>query len=228
MPVFGDVVEGMDVVGRIVQGDVIQEIRIDRVGDKAISFRPTTESWGAMLGEVTERVAAHEEKKAAAEREWIARHYPKATGPSGGVLTERLAPGNASAAPLLVRYRGTALRYLGLVAGREGPPIEEISFTSSANGTPRHGAPEVFTVRTEKHHRPSIDEALTSMAPGERRIVIVPAALAYGKAGSSSPEVFGIKRFVISPQYDARIRSRSDGSIGIGSGAQRRARILLV
>ncbi len=45
--VFGEVVEGMDVVMRIVQGDVVQSVRILRVGAKAQAFHPTTASFQA-------------------------------------------------------------------------------------------------------------------------------------------------------------------------------------
>ncbi len=200
--VFGDVVEGMDVVQKIVQGDVIEQIRIVRVGKKAESFRPTTESFRALVAEATKRVADHEEKKRAAEREWIARNHPNAAGPPGGVLTERLAPGMPapSSGPLRVKYTGKALRYMGHVTGREGPPIEEIAFASGVNGVVGNTAPEVFTVEIGKTRiNPGLDEAIAAMAPGERRVVIVPAALAYGRAGSYAPESPGAKRLVISP-----------------------------
>jgi len=71
--VFGEVVEGMDVVMRIVQGDVVESVRILRVGAKAQAFRPTTESWKAQRDAAVQRVAGHVEKKRVAEREWSAR-----------------------------------------------------------------------------------------------------------------------------------------------------------
>src|SRR6185369_5213172 len=144
--VFGEVVAGIDVVMRIVQGDAIERIRIVRNGAKARMFQPSTESFRAMVRRAGERVAEHEEKKHAAEREWVARHYPKAAGPAGGVLTERLSDGTPApnAAPLRVRYRGTALRYMGLVLGREGPPLDEIPFVSEANGLPGNTEPQAF------------------------------------------------------------------------------------
>src|SRR6266700_75601 len=104
--VFGEVVRGLDVVMRIVQGDVVESVRIVRVGSKAEAYHPSTESFRAMVTDAERRVAEHAEKKRAAEREWLARNGPKvevlsptAEVPTGGVVK--------------VRYRGTALRYMG-------------------------------------------------------------------------------------------------------------------
>ena len=96
--VFGDVVEGLDVVMRIAQGDVMESVRIVRVGSKAEAFHPTTQSFQAMVQAAEQRVKDQAEKKRVAEREWIARNYPKAVGPTGGVLTEQLAAGSGRTA----------------------------------------------------------------------------------------------------------------------------------
>jgi cyclophilin family peptidyl-prolyl cis-trans isomerase len=247
--VFGEVVEGLDVVMRIVQGDVVESVRIVRVGPQAQAFHPATESFQAQVRAAVERVAEHEEKKRLAEREWIARNYPTATGPAGGVLTERertvpnyptatglaggvsterertvpnyptatgpaggvlterLAgpaegPGLPNAGgPLRVRYRGTEVRYMGQVIGREGPPLETISFASGEGGVPGFvDPPRVFLFQpgTTKVN-PGLDSVIAGMLPGERRVVIVPAAQAYGRAGFYPPEVPGKRRFVVSP-----------------------------
>lgn len=215
--VFGEVMEGMDVVMRIVQGDVVQSVRIERVGTKAQAFHPATESFRAQVRAAEQRVAEHVEKKRAAEAEWIARHYPKAAGPAGGVLTERLAAGFAAHGIAVdgkekrVRYRGTEVRYVGDVTGRIGAPIEEIAFGSGEGGAPGFEDPaRAFTVEPGKTKiNPGLDGVIAEMAVGERRIVIVPAALAYGRAGLHPPEIAGKRRFVISPYtllvYDVEV-----------------------
>jgi cyclophilin family peptidyl-prolyl cis-trans isomerase len=205
--VFGEVVEGMDVVMRIVRGDVMESVRITRVGTKAAEFHPTTESFRALVTAAEQRVAEHAEKKRLAERDWIARSYPNAQGPAGGVLTEQLVAGRQAAdkaAPpsvLRVRYHGSRVRYVGDVLGRDGPPLEVTTFGSGEGGVPGFvDPPQVFNVEVGKTKiNPGLDNAILGMLPGERRVVIVPAAQGYGRAGLYPPETKGKRRFVISP-----------------------------
>jgi peptidylprolyl isomerase len=191
--VFGGVVDGLDVVMRIVQGDIVETVRILRVGARAQAFHPTTDSFRALLAAAQKRVAEHTEKKAAAERDWIAAHYPKAAGPEGAAADHP--------ASLRIRYHGTALRYVGDVMGREGPPLEEISFASGATGAPGYiDPPQPFAVEPGKTKiNPGLDTVIASLRPGERRTVVIPAAQAYARAGFYAPDVPGKRRFVISP-----------------------------
>lgn len=201
--VFGEVVDGMDVAMRIVQGDVVESVRIVRVGGQAQAFHPTTESFRALVKAAGQRVASHVEKKRQAEREWVARNYPKATEPP--------PDGPAPATSVLVRYRGSEVRYVGDVLGRDGPPIDAISLASSANGVPGFvDPPQLFTVEPGKTKiNPGLDRTIAAMRPGERRTVVVPAELAYGRTGLYPPETNGKRRFVISPYamlvYDVEV-----------------------
>jgi peptidylprolyl isomerase len=202
--VFGDVVEGMDVVMRIVQGDVVESVRIERVGAKAQLFHPTTESFRAQLKQAEQRVAEHAEKKRVAEAAWIAANMPKATDPAAG------SPAMPSGS-LRVRYSGRQLRYVGHWLGREGPPLEIIAFNSESTGAPGFvDAPQVFTFEAGKTKiNAGLEAALATMKPGERRSVIVPAAQGYGRNGFYGPEIAGKRRFVISPDtmlvYDVEV-----------------------
>jgi peptidylprolyl isomerase len=202
--VFGEVVEGLDVVMRIAQGDVVESVRILRMGAKAQAFHPNTEAFQAMVQAARERVTEQAEKKRIAESEWVARNYPKASGPAGGVLTQQLAAGRGAAGsgPLRVRYRGRVVRYVGDVLGRNGPPLETIAFASGQNGVPGFAdPPQVFTVEPGKTKiNTGLDSVIAAMSPGERRVAIVPASLGYGRAGLYTPEVPGKRRFVISPE----------------------------
>jgi cyclophilin family peptidyl-prolyl cis-trans isomerase len=201
--VFGDTVEGLEVVKRVEKGDPIESIRIVRVGAKAQAFHPTTESFQAMVKTAEQRVAEHTEKKKTAEREWIARNYPKAAGPDGGVLTQQLSPGREGAAAeavMRVKYRGKEVRYQGLVIGWDGPPLATIEFASRENGVPAfEDAPRAFPYEVGKTKiNPGLDGVIAAMRPGERRLAIVPAALGYGRAGTYPPEIPGRRRFVVS------------------------------
>jgi FKBP-type peptidyl-prolyl cis-trans isomerase len=157
-----------------------------RVGAKAQGLHPTTESFKAMVSAAEERVKENVEKKPVAEQEWIAAHYPKVSQPGGaGVATQ-------------LRYRGTEVRYVGDVLGRDGSPIQPVVFGSGENGLPGFvDAPAVFPVGTKINA--GFDAGVAGMAPGERRVIVVPAAMGYGKAGLYTPEVPGRRRFVVSP-----------------------------
>ena len=191
--VFGEVVEGLDVVMKIVQGDTVESVRIVRVGAKSQTFHPTTESFRAMVKAAEAAGVEQETRKRAAEEDWVARYYAAATR-----ITEAKPP---PATPVSVRYSGIELRYVGNEIDRVGPPIEEIRFGSGANGVPVFEDPGlVFTFEPGKTKiNPGLDGVIGGMSPGERKIVIVPASLAYGKAGTYPPEVPGKRRFVVSP-----------------------------
>ncbi len=186
--VFGDTVQGLDVVMKIAQGDVVESVRIVRVGAKAQAFHPTTESFRAMVSAAEELVKENVEKKRVAEQEWVASHFPQAA-------TQK--PGQGTGAVTRLRYRGTEVLYVGDVLGRNGPPIQPVVFGSGENGVPGFvDTPQVFTVTKIN---PGFDSAVATMHPGERLVVIVPAATGYGRAGLYTPEVPGKRRFVISP-----------------------------
>ena len=141
--VFGEVVDGLDVVMKIVQGDTVESIRIARVGPKAEAFHPTTETFRAMVKSAEATAAENVKRKTAAEEDWLARYYAGATR-----VAETMPPAKS---PLRVRYTGVELRYVGNVIDRIGPPIEEIRFGSGANGVPAFEDPGlVFTVEPGK------------------------------------------------------------------------------
>jgi cyclophilin family peptidyl-prolyl cis-trans isomerase len=195
--VFGEVVEGLDVVMRVVQGDVVESVRIERAGAGAEAYHPTTESFRAMVRAAEQRVAEHAERKRVAEEVWIQKNR----------LTPAVAAGPASAQAagqlLHLRYRGKEVRYMGHVIGRVGPPLEEIAFASGETGLPGYyDEPREFVYepgKTKVGPNGIVDAAIAGMRPGDRRTVVVPAALGYGKAGFYPPEVKGQRRFVVSP-----------------------------
>jgi cyclophilin family peptidyl-prolyl cis-trans isomerase len=202
--VFGDVVEGLDVVMRIEKGDVVESIRIVRVGAKAQAFHPTTDSFRAMVDAAQKRVAENAEQKRVAEREWIARNIPEAEPKQDTDHKLRWSV-------LHVRYRGREVRYMGNVIGREGPPLDIIEFASGENGVPGfNDPPQVFTFELGKTKlNPGLDAAIAEMMPGVRSTVVVTADRGYGRAGLYPPEIKGKRRFVISPDallvYDVEV-----------------------
>jgi peptidylprolyl isomerase len=190
--VFGHVVQGMDVVLKIVQGDEIKSVKIVRVGKAAEAFRPTTESFMKMVEAAKQRVKKDDAERKHAEDELIAAMMPKAIEGEKGLkyVVDRKGTGAAPApgAKLKMAYSGFTLLY-------------GLKFVSSADGTPSPGnKPEAFVFEPGKTKiNPGMDAMVAQMRKGEKRTLIVPADQAYGKSGFYAKERKGEKRFVISP-----------------------------
>jgi peptidylprolyl isomerase len=191
--VFGHVVGGMDVVFKIVQGDDVQNVRIVRVGQAARAFRPTTESFKAKVEAARVRVAEADARKKAEEDAAIQQNWPNATALENGlkyvVLREGKGKPPVSGQKLRVAYSGRCM-----LSGK--------TFVSTAEeGKPYGGAtPAPFDFELGKSKvNPGVDAAVALMKKGEKRLVIVPAALGYGRSGFYAKQRPNEKRFVISP-----------------------------
>jgi hypothetical protein len=100
--------------------------------------------------------------------------------------------------------------------GHTGPALDVTSFGSDADGVPGFVEPQTFAfVPGTTRITPGLDSVLVTMRPGERRVVVVPADLAYGPGGLYRPEIPGQPRFVISPNtliaYDVEVLAEPGG-----------------
>ncbi|MGA2534300.1 MAG: peptidylprolyl isomerase [Candidatus Aminicenantales bacterium] len=191
--VFGHVAEGMDVVFKIVQGDEVQSVKIVRVGKAAKAFRPTTDSFKAMVEAAKVRVAEADAKMKAAEEFAIQENWPSAIALENGlkyvVLREGKGKLPVGGQRLNVSYSGKCL-----LSGK--------AFVSTADeGKPYWGeTPAAFEFMLGKPKvNPGIDAIVALMKKGEKRLVIVPATLGYGRSGYYARQRPNEKRFVISP-----------------------------
>lgn len=191
--VFGRVVEGMDVVMSIVQGDEVRTVRIVRVGRKARAFKPTTATFKARVEEAKVRVAKAEAEEKVKEDELIKSNWPDAVEGADGVRHVILKPGQGkppvTGATVKAAYSGTA-------------PLAGKSFVSTADeGKPYWGeTPEPFEfVLGTTRVNPGLDAAVALMRKGEKRLLIVPAGQGYKTSGFYAKQRPGEKRFVISP-----------------------------
>lgn len=191
--VFGHVAEGMDVVFKIVQGDEVRSVRIVRVGRAAKAFRPTTESLKAMVEAAKARVVEADAKRKAEEEAAIQQNWPNAIVLENGLRYITLREGrgklSVSGQKLTVAYAGKCL-----LSGR--------AFVSTADeGRPYWGkTPAVFDfVIGISKVNPGVDAIVALMRKGEKRLVIVPAALGYGRSGFYAKQRPNEKRFIISP-----------------------------
>jgi cyclophilin family peptidyl-prolyl cis-trans isomerase len=190
--VFGHVVQGMDVVFAIVQGDEVRSVKIVRVGAAANKFHPTTESFPKMVEAAKVKVKQAEEKKKAAEEKTIRSKWPQAKLLDSGVRYVVVKEGNGAPASagskLKVSYSGRYLKGLTFVSTADG-------------GKPYFGdKPEPFEFEIGKALvNRGFDAAVGQMKKGEKRILIIPAPQGYGTAGFYDRERPGQKRFHISP-----------------------------
>lgn len=191
--VFGRVIEGMDVVFDIAQGDVVERVRIVRAGEKARAFRPDTDLFRALVEQAWDRVRNEAAAKEADEEAMIAENWPDIEILENGLRTQVLRKGRG--APPKPGDR-ISIAY----SGRTLSGDREFVGTTD-DGKPYWGdEPEPFSYEVGSNAvSPGFDAAVSLMAPGEKRLVIVPAEKAYGVRGHYAPERQGEKRFVIRP-----------------------------
>jgi peptidylprolyl isomerase len=190
--VFGHVTQGMDVVEKIVQGDIIESVKIVRIGRGAKNFHPDTESFNTLVESAKKRVKKEDEKKKQEEEKIIRKNWPQTVQAENGskyiIVREGKEDKPGIGSKLKVIYTGQFLD------GR--------TFSSSADqGKPasiKDAKQFEFEVGKSRVN-PGLDAALMDMRKGEKRIVILPAHLAYGTGGFYARERKGEKRFVISP-----------------------------
>ncbi len=190
--VFGEVVEGMDVVMSIVADDAIQSVRIVRVGNAAEAFRPTPDSFAQLVSRVEEQVRVQDEARRRTEERFVRTNWPDARSSGSGwqyvVVQEGSGATPEPGDSLTVHY--TARSAFGLefaAVGDDGQP-----------GWPEAARPFSFVVGATSIN-PGFDEAVARMKPGEKWVVILPAAVAYGRSGYYGRSDPGRPRFHVSP-----------------------------
>jgi cyclophilin family peptidyl-prolyl cis-trans isomerase len=191
--VFGRVVRGLDVVMAIAQGDEIRTVKVIRVGAGANAFRPTAASFKALVDAAWARVKKDDAEKKLREDALVKAEWPKAIEAGGGLKYQILRPGAGEAPAAGAKVR---IAYSGRAA------LSGKAFVGTADGgKPYWGErPEPFDVMIGATKiNPGLDAAIAAMKKGEKRLVIVPAALAYGTSGFYAVQRPNEKRFVLSP-----------------------------
>ena len=188
--VFGEVVEGMEVVNAIERGDAIERIVIRR-GRGLGAFHPDSASFEALRAAAEARVAREDEARRARDEKWAQSNWPAANlGPDGDrhlVLRDGTGDSPVDGVELTLRYAATT--------------PTGFAFRSTSDGRPHFGDEgEEFTLALGSRGLPdSLQLALKSMSRGEKRLVVLPPDLAYGTGGHYGPNVAGEPRFVIHP-----------------------------
>ncbi len=168
--VFGNVIEGMDVVNSISTGDGIESVKIVRVGENAKEFKADQNAFNSMINKLMEAEELKKKKLREEQNAIIKEKYPNAISTASGLMYEIVKKGDGNkpkrGTNIKVHYTGT------LLDGKK--------FDSSRD----RNEPFEFLVGTGMVIS-GWDEALLDMSRGEQRILIIPSQLAYGERGAA-------------------------------------------
>lgn len=190
---FGEVVEGMDVVNNISQGDTTRSITIIRAGADAEKFVVNDDTFWELTERQWIKVRKQKEEKNQSVERYVNDNYKNLIKMPDGLRYQIMAEGKgvqgADSSVLTVSFRGK------LVSG--------VTFVSSSvNGNPADNTKaEDFTYILGRNYPvKGIAESLKLMKPGEKRLLVIPPDLAYGEnSGYYGKMITGKKRLVISP-----------------------------
>ena len=167
--VFGRVVEGMSVVKSIIAGDKIESVKIIRVGEKASKFKADQQAFDSLINKRAQNEQASLKQEKELQLKMIAEKYPDAQKTGSGLMyvveKQGSGPKPAPGTKIKVHYTGTL--------------ADGTKFDSSRD----RQQPFEFEVGTGMVIQ-GWDEALLDMTKGERRTLIIPPKLAYGKRGA--------------------------------------------
>jgi FKBP-type peptidyl-prolyl cis-trans isomerase len=163
--VFGSVVKGQGVVNAIRAGDVIDSVRIVRVGAQAKAFVITDKRFQEIIREKREQAASRAKAEAeAAEKAFAEQSKGSTETPSGLRYIVRKEGSGAKPTP------GTRVK-----AHYTGRLLNGKKFDSSYD----RGQPFSFQVG-QRQVIAGWDEALLDMRKGEKRTLFIPPHLGYG------------------------------------------------
>lgn len=164
--VFGQVVEGMDVVNSIEQGDQIKEVVIIREGKDAKDF---TVSKDGFFKSLEEKAKKEKEKLKELRKETIAKikkDYPNAKEDEDGLFTVVEKEGKGSSPKF---GENVTVHYSGRL-------LDGTEFDSSY----KRNAPATFKIGQVIE---GWNKALVTMKKGEKRTLIIPPEFGYGAQG---------------------------------------------
>ena len=166
--VFGRVLEGQDVVNKIVQGDKINKVTIVRQGDEASKFTATQADFDGLRAKVAKENAEKKAKEHEAIIASIEATFPDATKTADGIYYKVTKEGSGITCGA---GKNVAVHYTGYFL--DGQVFD----SSQGRGT--------LDFRTGAHQMiPGFDVMVQEMKVGEKRTVVLPPSMAYGDAGA--------------------------------------------
>jgi peptidyl-prolyl cis-trans isomerase A (cyclophilin A) len=167
--IFGKVVQGMDVVKKIAQGDKITKVEIIRNGALAKAFKADQAAWNAREAPITAAIKKAAEDKRAADLAAIKQKWPDLVADADGIFQKTLKTGTGntpkSGETVSVSYKGMFI---------DGKIFDQSDI---------HGGPVDFQVGVGQII-PGWDKVVMTMKKGEKRMIVIPPELAYGSRGS--------------------------------------------
>jgi peptidylprolyl isomerase len=167
--IFGKVVRGIEVAGRIERGDRLEKVEILRVGGQAKAFKADQMAWNAREASLAAKLRKAAEERRAADMAAIKRKWPDLARNADGIFrkTIRAAAGEAPRAGQTAR-----VRYAGMLL--DGRVFDQSDL---------HGGIVDFRVGADQL-LPGLDKTLLSMRKGQKVLVVIPPELAYGSRGT--------------------------------------------
>lgn len=166
--VFGRVLEGQDVVNKIVQGDKINKVTIVRQGDEASKFTATQADFDGLRAKVAKENAEKKAKEQEAIIASIEATFPDATKTADGIYYKVTKEGSGITCGV---GKNVAVHYTGYFL--DGQVFD----SSQGRGT--------LDFKTGAHQMiPGFDVMVQEMKVGEKRTVVLPPSMAYGDAGA--------------------------------------------
>jgi peptidylprolyl isomerase len=167
--VFGKVISGQDVVNKIEKNDILNTVRILRIGKDAEKFKADQKSFQKIESSIKRKVEKEQKEEAGKQAAIIKEKWPNAIKTASGLMyvitKEGEGPTPKKGQKVKAHYTGTLLN------GKK--------FDSSRD----RGKPFEFPVGMGRVIR-GWDEGFLAMRKGEKRILIIPHFLAYGDRGS--------------------------------------------
>ena len=166
--VFGSVVEGMDVVNSVKQGDILEAVRIERVGEEANQFAANEDSFNALISKANENILASLKLRQQDFESYVSSTYPNAKETDLGYFTrvskqgDGVSPNKGQIVSVDIALKANT----GEVMRAAGSPIPFIL----GNG-------EIISI---------IEENAQEMTIGEERTVIATYESVFGDAPSGN------------------------------------------
>jgi peptidylprolyl isomerase len=166
--VFGSVVEGMDVVNSIEQGDILETVRIERIGEEANQFIANEESFNSLISQANEKILAQQKLRQKDFESYVASTFPGAEEDEQGYFSIINKQGSASLASneQIVAVDVALRANSGEILRQAGSPIPFIL-----------GSGEIISI---------IDSNVQKMYIGEERTVIATYESVFGDAPSGN------------------------------------------